>query len=584
MTAAELLRRLEILLRKESEGQRKHFERQWSLPLGERVRKGYAIEGLTYVGTNEHTGNLIFKCMTNNSRFREGDYLFLHKSHPLLEPPTEVVLEIDDEMRLEFSLVKGNLMRIFEDPADWIADEGYVDLRDFYLAALAEVADSNVGRSRILPLLLGDLAPNVDFAAYERGWSEAMRAGLNESQAEAMAQAYATDLTYLIQGPPGTGKTFVLAHLARVLAEEGERVLVTALTHRAIHNALNKIAQVVGDDLPICKIGSGSRASGLIVDNFEDFTSSQFGGISEGYIIGATPFATRTSRLSEVEFDTVIFDEASQVTLPLAIMGMLAAHRYIFIGDDQQLPPVAAYLDVDLPLSRTSIFKYLAGRGYDTMLTDTYRMNDELTAWPSRQFYEQRLRPAQGVGERRLRLLPIDEPWWPILDPKHPAVFVDLFTYNTTTRSRREAGVIVDLVLALLRAGLDPLEIGVIVPYRTQAREIRNRLRRVISDREMRRNLVVDTVERMQGQEREVILFSMTTSSATFAKELAAFYFQAERLNVTITRPRTKLIIVGSSAVLKAEPDLPEQQATVALFRDLLQYCTLRRLPYGGGI
>lgn len=50
-----------------------------------------------------------------------------------------------------------------------------------------------------------------------------------------------------------------------------------------------------------------------------------------GYILGATPFATRTARLSGVEFDTVIFDEASQVTLPLAVMGMLVAQKFIFI-------------------------------------------------------------------------------------------------------------------------------------------------------------------------------------------------------------------------------------------------------------
>jgi DNA replication ATP-dependent helicase Dna2 len=185
------------------------------------------------------------------------------------------------------------------------------------------------------------------------------------------------------------------------------------------------------------------------------------------------------------------------------------------------------------------------------------------------------------VGERRLSLAPVDAPWQPILDPEQPAVFVDLFTRSTTVRSYREADVVVDLLLVLLRAGLKPLEIGVIAPYRAQGREIRNRLGRIITDRTVRRALVVDTVERMQGQEREVIIFSMTTSSPRFAADLAAFYFQPERLNVTITRPRTKLVIVGSSAVLQAEPDDPEQQAAVALFRDLLQHCTTHPAPYG---
>ena len=58
---------------------------------------------------------------------------------------------------------------------------------------------------------------------------------------ESVSQAYATDLYHLIQGPPGTGKTFVLANLVQMLVADGERVLVSGLTHFTINNALNKI-------------------------------------------------------------------------------------------------------------------------------------------------------------------------------------------------------------------------------------------------------------------------------------------------------------------------------------------------------
>jgi DNA replication ATP-dependent helicase Dna2 len=84
----------------------------------------------------------------------------------------------------------------------------------------------------------------------------------------------------------------------------------------------------------------------------------------------------------------------------------------------------------------------------------------------------------------------------------------------------------------------------------------------------------VDTVERMQGQEREVILVSLTTSSPAFAAQLADFFFQPQRLNVAITRPRTKLIIVGSSIVLDTEPADPNHQDWVELLRSLLDTCT----------
>jgi DNA replication ATP-dependent helicase Dna2 len=98
-------------------------------------------------------------------------------------------------------------------------------------------------------------------------------------------------------------------------------------------------------------------------------------------------------------------------------------------------------------------------------------------------------------------------------------------------------------------------------------------LRETLLDEGLTRAIVVDTVERMQGQEREVVLVSLTTSNAAFAAQLADFYFQPERLNVAITRPRTKLIIVGSSHVLKAEPTDYDQQAWVELLRSLLDQC-----------
>lgn len=112
------------------------------------------------------------------------------------------------------------------------------------LGALQEAGASAAGRERILPLLMGHYQPATDAARYEQGLTIGEWAGLNWSQTEALAQAYATDLAHLIQGPPGTGKTRVLTHLGEALAEKGERVLVTALTHRDIHNALNKVATV----------------------------------------------------------------------------------------------------------------------------------------------------------------------------------------------------------------------------------------------------------------------------------------------------------------------------------------------------
>lgn len=81
------------------------------------------------------------------------------------------------------------------------------------------------------------------------------------------------------------------------------------------------------------KIGPGWRAGDLEVESFESFHETWLADLEGGYVVGATPFAARGGRLNGVSFDTVIMDEASQITLPLAIMRMLKAERYLFVGD-----------------------------------------------------------------------------------------------------------------------------------------------------------------------------------------------------------------------------------------------------------
>lgn len=566
---SQLLQRLRRICLAEAEAQRRHLARQWALPDAERVGRGLALEGLR-LARHSPPNTIVLKCTRNDSRFREGDLLRIHQGDPEAPGAIRATLEEDAGDELVMSLTEGDPSLLDGSPFNWWADEDTFDLTPFYLDALDQAADTLRGRETVLPLLTGDRSVLIDYARYERGWEAASEAGLNDTQAEAVGQSYATNAGHLIQGPPGTGKTRVLAHLARLLVEEGQRVLVTAFTHRAINNALNTVSKL-DPALPVCKVGRTVRADDLLAPNEEYFIQTGFGDLAGGYIVGATPFATQTERLSGVEFDVVIFDEASQVTLPLAIMGMLAGSRYIFIGDERQLPPVTRLRDS--ALARTSIFGYLQGRLDETMLTETYRLNDRLTDWPSRTHYSGLLHSAPAAADRRLELDPLNGRWEKALDPEQAAVFINLDQTNTTVRSRREAETVCELVLELLAGGISLDEIGVVVPYRAQARLIRNLVRPLLPAGADPKHLVVDTVERMQGQEREAVILSLTTSSPAFAAQLAEFFFQPERLNVAVTRARTKLIIVGSEGVTRADPGDPELDGWINQLADLLESC-----------
>jgi DNA replication ATP-dependent helicase Dna2 len=579
------LRQLRRLVLDETESVRQQIFQVWSKPVPARVADGLAIEGVRVVHV-EPNGTIELACDRNVSRFREGDVLLLNRGNPFEEPRILVTLEVDDETQLLVSSEDPdvNWGRVLHQETGWVLDQGFLDFSQFVLDALDQSGDTAIGRERVLPLLMGQARPTMDLARYERAFARAEAWNLNDAQCEALAQAYATNLAYLIQGPPGTGKTLVLARLVQLLAEDGERVFITAFTHRAINNALNQLAELDRrmDAMPLsfCKIGRQARADDLDgVENYETFELSPLTELSGSYVVGATPFATRTQRLSGVEFDTVIFDEASQITLPLAVMGMLAAKRFIFIGDQKQLPPVLTTRQSGGAF-RDSVFGVLVDRGFDTMLDETYRMNAKLTAWPSEQFYDGLLRSSGMAAGRGIIYPQPPTRLGDILDPAESKVFVDLKHRNATTRSHAEASVVADLIVTLLEAGIPASEIGVVAPYRAQGREIRNLLRQVVLDDNVRRQIVTDTVERMQGQERDLVILSLTTSNPAFAANLAEFFFQPERLNVAITRPRSKLIIVGSSHLLTTAPENLEYQLLVEQLQDLITSCAYRTLSY----
>ena len=183
---ADLLNRLRLFVQAEAETQYLELDRQWSRPLSERVSKGWTIEGLRV----EHfeKGLIRLHCDTNDSRFREGDLLVLHRGNPKDFNALHVELQYDGETELEASLIKGNQYFLAAEPEGWIFDQDWFDSSPFYLDALDTVADSLRGRSIILPLLQGSLIPKIDYARFERASQEIAEAGLNDSQVEAVSQ------------------------------------------------------------------------------------------------------------------------------------------------------------------------------------------------------------------------------------------------------------------------------------------------------------------------------------------------------------------------------------------------------------
>ncbi len=555
------------LVMQEFSGQRAKYRKLWALPIAERVKRGKCIAGLRFLRRLEK-GVFEFSVTDNNSDFREDEILLMTRGRPGVESGIMAKLYREEEGSIFLRL--SDLNQVVTAEGEWVVDLNYIDLESTFLKAIEALGKTAIGRERVLPLLAGELPSQLDLAEFDNSCDAAVAAGYNDSQSEAIATAVATDVCCLIQGPPGTGKTRALAQVVEQLLERGERILVTSFTHRAIHNALNAI-RAADPDCAAAKVGWPFYDPDLRVEQFEEFSKVPFARSGAGYVIGSTPFSLRSKRMGNVEFDTIIFDEASQVTLPLAIMAMLSGKKYIFFGDDQQLPPIFQTIEAD-QAHLYAIFSRLRGKGPEAMLTTSYRLNRELTQWPANMFYGGELRAHENNAGRRLPLQSVPHSHAEILDPDSPSVYVELPVGDARTRSLEEALLVVELLEEVHRCGISLGDVGVVTPFRRQSRQVRQLLssRGHVPMEEVRR-CTIDTVERMQGQERECVICSMTAADPDFIVRLRQFLFQPQRLNVTATRARSKFIMLASESLLTTEcmnPDFEEQKAVLKALRD----------------
>lgn len=542
----------------------------WSRPLNEKLGNGLT-QSFTRLERG-HDGTSLWAHVApsdNESRFRESDLIALHSGSPIESPlgrGFSLEAEEDDRWLLRGSRVASVFDAYLGGPA--YADPDSIDLTHYFERSLDEISISEVGREVVLPLLNGELEVTFDERDVDEGEKIALAEGFNARQAQVVGMAFGAEHVACIQGPPGTGKTRVLSLIARLCAERGERILMTSHTHMAINSALNKIH---AQGVLAVKVGLPTQTRGL------DRTIASCLSLSawdtrptNGYVVGATPFATCNFRLEGAEFDTIIFDEASQITLPLAIMAMRKGRRFIFVGDQKQLPPIMLSRSI---LSNETLAVFTALTAIDAdhtmMLNETYRMNHWLAEWPSRTYYGGKLTSAGTNRERCLTLKRVPEKFNAVFNPQACGIFIPTRDASARTQNLHDARLVVELCEAAVAGGLPLADIGIVTPYRAQGRVIRNLLAQRFG-RAAALQVVADTVERMQGQERELIILSLATGDEVFLNNIAGFFFQPERLNVAITRAMTKLVVIGPA--MSSVPSLEDEtiQRWVSQYRDFI--------------
>jgi uncharacterized protein len=398
-----------------------------------------------------------------------------------------------------------------------------------------------------------------------RTGSEPLRGDGEDAGQAAVRLALALRGSYLpIQGPPGTGKTWTGARMIAALVAAGKRVGITAQSHKAITNLLDKTAEAFAEAhlefaaIQRCDGEAGSSKIGVrVVD--------ESGAVASLLASGSFPIAAGTAWLwcrPELDdaVDVLFVDEAGQLSLANALAVAGAAESLVLLGDPNQLPQVSQ--GVHPEGAGVSALEHLVGDALTVaperglLLPTTYRMHPDVNRYISEIFYERRLAPDASTARQALAGSPpfggTGIRWQPVVHA------------GDASSSVAEADRVVDAIQELVgREWVDrdgrsrPLaieDIVVVAPYNAHVAAIQ-----ACAVRRLGHPARVGTVDRFQGQEAPVAIYSMAASTVDDAPRGMEFLYDGHRLNVAVSRAMGLAIVVASPDLLLVAPRGPDQ-------------------------
>jgi predicted RecB family nuclease len=498
---------------------------------------------------------------------------------------TGTVFDVDNQSGT-IDLRRGRKRQLLPHPEELLPGEPYgtAELRDALRRLARWVADHGIdeaGPYRAGRDLLLRRPPRVGGVAGERP----LRGEGESTLTDACRVALDLDGGCLpIQGPPGTGKTLTAAHIAIALVRAGRRVGITAMSHKAIGNLLDRICTLAREQqqriVPVQKADSAQRCATRWVRCFsEPGDVVQLLGAERVDVVAGTAWLFARSDMAG-SVDTLIVDEAGQLSLAnvMAICG--AARNVILCGDPQQLsqPSKGSHPDG----ADHSALEHVLG-GSKTIADDrgifldtTWRMHPAVCSFISEAFYEGRLTSDASCARQSVTA---GSPSLSGAGLRHAAVL----HRGNRVASVEEAARVRDIFEQVVggewvdREGhhrqIGEDDVLVVAPYNAHVRRLRDLLPP---------GARVGTVDRFQGQEAPVVIYSMATSSPDDQRRAMDFLYSLNRFNVALSRAQVLVVLVNSPDLLYARCRSPRevvQANTLCRFVELATPLTQNAMP-----
>lgn len=596
-----------LLAKEKQEDFEQHRQKVMSLPLEERIKKGYSWFPVIVSRSGYALGERAFVTietskLDNPHQFRAGKTVnFFTRQADAYQPEKAGVIQYVEKGKMKIILNAKDLpewIGMGQLGVDLLFDERtYIEMEK----ALEKVKKAKNDRlADLRDVLLG-----TQQARFHEGDSQQNLPELNDSQNAAVRQAINALDVSVIHGPPGTGKTTTLVAAIQLIAREEQTVLVTAPSNTAVDLLTERLADA---GLNVVRIGNISRVDESIINHTLDARLSQhpesknikkvkiqaakarrqaqryrrkFGRdqylerkqlqqeakelaawanqledrlidqiLSAANVITCTLVGSSLKVLEKRKFRTLVIDEAAQALEPACWIPISKVSRVILAGDPHQLPPTVKSMAAQKGgLGITLIEKGLQRLKQTSFLDTQYRMNEQIMGFSNQRFYNNALQAGANVAQQRLPFTS-DEPLLFIdtagcgFDEKMHAQYKSRFNPEEYLILREHLYQLVEH----FNEDNAP-SIALISPYREQVIHIKKQLEADLRLQDL--PISINTIDGFQGQEKDVIYISLVRSNE---KAEIGFLKDYRRMNVAMTRAKLQLVIVGDSATIGDDP------------------------------